>query len=40
VQHVEMKMWSRAQDLIAHASVTDETDYAASFCVVEQSTTP
>jgi hypothetical protein len=27
--------WFEARSLRAHLSVTDETDYAASFCVVE-----
>ena len=28
--------WFEAKGLTAHLSVTDETDYAASFCVVEK----
>lgn len=35
VLHGELKRWFEAQGLRAHVSVTDETDYAASFCVVE-----
>lgn len=35
VLHGELKTWFEAQSLSAHISVTDETDYAASFCVVE-----
>lgn len=36
--HGELKAWFDARDLKAHISVTDETDYAASFCVVENRT--
>jgi holo-[acyl-carrier-protein] synthase len=36
VLHGELKSWFEARHLIAHVSVTDETDYAASFVVVEQ----
>jgi holo-[acyl-carrier-protein] synthase len=36
VLHGALKDWFEARHLIAHISVTDETDYAASFCVVEQ----
>ena len=36
VLHGELKAWFEARQLIAHVSVTDETDYAASFVVVEQ----
>jgi holo-[acyl-carrier protein] synthase len=36
VLHGELKTWFEAQGLTAHITVTDETDYAASFCVVEQ----
>jgi len=36
VLHGELKAWFDAQGLSAHVSVTDETDYAASFCVVEK----
>ena len=35
VLHGELKTWFEAKRLSAHISVTDETDYAASFCVVE-----
>lgn len=35
VLHGELKTWFDAKGLSAHVSVTDETDYAASFCVVE-----
>jgi holo-[acyl-carrier-protein] synthase len=33
--HGVLKDWFEARGLQAHVSVTDETDYAASFCVVE-----
>ena len=36
VLHGKLKDWFEAQNLTAHISVTDETDYAASFCVVER----
>ena len=36
VLHGELKTWFEARGLAAHVTVTDETDYAASFCVVEQ----
>jgi len=35
VLHGALKDWFDARALSAHVSVTDETDYAASFCVVE-----
>jgi holo-[acyl-carrier-protein] synthase len=35
VLHGELRQWFESQGLQAHVSVTDETDYAASFCVVE-----
>ena len=35
VLHGGLKEWFEAQGLSAHVSVTDETDYAASFVVVE-----
>jgi phosphopantetheinyl transferase (holo-ACP synthase) len=38
VLHGELKAWFEARQLSAHVSVTDETDYAASFVVVEQAT--
>ena len=37
VLHGVLKEWFEAKNLSAHISVTDETDYAASFCVVERS---
>jgi holo-[acyl-carrier-protein] synthase len=36
VLHGELKDWCDARGLTAMVSVTDETDYAASFVVVEQ----
>ena len=36
VLHGELKSWFEAQGLTAHVTVTDETDYAASFVVVER----
>lgn len=33
--HGPMRDWFEARGLIAHLSITDEHDYAASFCVVE-----
>lgn len=36
VLHGALKDWFDARALSAHLSVTDETDYAASFCVVEK----
>lgn len=36
VLHGELKTWFDAQGLRAHVTVTDETDYAASFVVVER----
>ena len=38
VLHGALKDWFDARHLTAHVSVTDETDYAASFCVVEMPT--
>jgi holo-[acyl-carrier protein] synthase len=35
--HGELAAWFAANRLRAHVSITDETDYAASFVVVEQS---
>ena len=35
VLHGGLKDWFEARGLSAHVTVTDETDYAASFCVVE-----
>lgn len=36
ILHGELKEWFEAQGLSAHVTVTDETDYAASFVVVEK----
>ncbi len=36
VLHGALKAWFEARALSVHLSVTDETDYAASFCVVEK----
>lgn len=36
VLHGELKAWFEAQGLSAQVSVTDESDYAASFVVVEK----
>ena len=36
VLHGPLKTWFDAQGLVAHVSVTDEADYAASFVVVEK----
>ncbi len=38
VLHGALKTWFEARHLTAHVSVTDETDYAASFVVVETDT--
>jgi len=35
VLHGELKTWFEAKGLSAHITVTDEVDYASSFCVVE-----
>jgi holo-[acyl-carrier-protein] synthase len=35
VLHGELRRWFDAQGLQVHVSVTDESEYAASFCVVE-----
>ena len=40
VLHGELKVWFEARGLSAHVSVSDETDYAASFVVVEQQPMP
>ena len=40
VLHGELKAWFEARQLSAHVSVSDETDYAASFVVVEHSPQP
>ena len=39
VLHGGLKDWFDAQGLTVHVSVTDETDYAASFCIVEKIST-
>ena len=36
VLHGALKDWFEARGLTAHISVTDESEYAASFCVVEK----
>ena len=36
VLHGALKDWFEARQLVAHVTVSDETDYAASFCVVEK----
>lgn len=36
VLHGELKEWFEAQGLAAHVTLSDETDYAASFVVVEK----
>ena len=36
VLHGELKVWFEAKGLSAHITLTDEVDYAASFCVVEK----
>jgi holo-[acyl-carrier protein] synthase len=40
VLHGVLKEWFEAQGLTAHVTVTDETDYAASFVVVEYTPKP
>jgi holo-[acyl-carrier protein] synthase len=40
VLHGALKDWFEARGLAAHVSVTDESDYAASFVVVEQKAAP
>ena len=35
VLHGDLKHWFETRHLQCHITVTDETDYAASFCVVE-----
>ena len=40
VLHGELKQWFDAKGLTAHVSVTDESDYAASFVVVEKKNSP
>ncbi len=36
VLHGVLRQWFETQGLRAHITLTDETDYAASFCVVER----
>lgn len=36
----ELKNWFESKGLRAHISVSDETDYAATFCVVERAIDP
>ncbi len=36
VLHGGLKTWFEAQGLVAHVSVSDETDYATSFVIVEK----
>ena len=36
VLHGALKVWFDARQLTAHVSLTDETDYAASFVVIER----
>ena len=36
VLHGGLKEWFEARDLRAHVSVSDESDYATSYCVVEK----
>lgn len=36
VLHGGLKQWFEERGLTAHVTVTDESDYAASFCVVEK----
>jgi holo-[acyl-carrier-protein] synthase len=36
VLHGVLKAWFEAKDLTAHISVSDESDYATSYCVVEK----
>ena len=38
--HGELKEWFEQNNLSVHLSVTDESDYAASFCVVEKMSPP
>ena len=35
VLHGDLRQWFESRRLVAHVSVTDESEYAASFCVVE-----
>jgi phosphopantetheinyl transferase (holo-ACP synthase) len=36
VLHGVLKAWFEAKGLTAHISVSDESDYATSYCVVEK----
>jgi holo-[acyl-carrier-protein] synthase len=36
VLHDALKIWFESQHLKAHISVTDEADYAGSYCIVEK----
>ena len=36
VLHGELKAWFEARGLVAHITLSDESDYAVSFCVVER----
>ena len=38
VLHGALKAWCEARQLTVHVTVSDETDYAASFCVIEKNT--
>jgi holo-[acyl-carrier protein] synthase len=38
--HGDLADWCAARGLVAHVTVTDETDHAASFVVVEQNPSP
>ena len=40
VLHGVLKEWFEAKQLKAHITVTDESEYAASFCVVETASAP
>jgi holo-[acyl-carrier protein] synthase len=40
VLHGVLKEWFEAQGFVAHVTVTDESDYAASFVVVEKKAAP
>ena len=38
VLHGALKSWFEARQLTVHITLSDETDYAASFCLIEQNT--
>ena len=40
VLHGDLQTWFEARGLQAHITLSDESDYAASFCVVERSPSP